>query len=84
MASFLWLNLGFILVWFRKVPKDTGGVLQRAARVFIAGIIFIVVHAVLEKCSGLFFGEEPVVVEFIRYTLTLLLFFWVQQKSVLN
>jgi len=76
VASFLGLNLGFTLVWFRGIPKDTGNVLQRVARVLIAGIIFIVLRVVLEKCSGFFFIDEPMGIEFIRYTLTLLLFFW--------
>lgn len=76
VASFLGLNLGFMLVWFRGIPEDTGNVLQRIARVFIAGIIFIVLRVGLEICSGFFFTDEPVVIEFIRYTLILLLFFW--------
>jgi hypothetical protein len=76
VASFLGLNLGFILVWFRGIPKNTGNVLQRVARVLIAGIVFIVLRVGLEKCAGFFFTDEPLVVEFIRYTLLLFLFFW--------
>lgn len=76
VASILGFNIGFLFVRYHGIPKDSGKVLQRIARVLIAGIVFFTLHTVLEKSSGILFLNEPRIIEFIRYTVTLFLFFW--------
>ena len=76
VASFLGFNSGFLLIRSRGIPKDSGNVLQRIARVLIAGVFFFVLQTALEEGTNLLFTNEPMAVKFIRQTLTLLLFFW--------
>ncbi len=75
-ASFLGLNLGFLLIRSRGIPKDTGSILQRIARVLIAVIFFFVLQIALEKGANLLFTNELMAVNFIQQTLAIMLFFW--------
>lgn len=76
VAYFLGLNLGFLLIRSRGIPKDSGNVPQRIARVLIAGLFFFVSQTALEIVAYILFTVEPITVEFIRQILTVLLFFW--------
>lgn len=76
VASILGFNIGFLCARYHGIPKDSGQVLQRIARVLIAGIVFFTLQTALEKSSGIIFLNEPRIIEFIRYTVTLFLFFW--------
>ncbi len=75
-GTFFGLNLGFLLLWFRGIPKDSGNIWQRIARVGIAFISYYGVSLALEKATGLIFKNELGSVEFIRQTLTIFLIFW--------
>ena len=75
-ATFLGLNLGFLLLWFRGIPKDSGNIWQRIARVGVAFISYYGISEALEKGTGLVFKNELIPVEFIRQTLTIFLIFW--------
>lgn len=76
VAAFLGLNIGFLVVRVRGIPQDSGTIYQRMARILIAGVLFLVIHNVLEKGSGLFFSNKPLSVEFIQQALSFMLFFW--------
>jgi len=75
-ATFLGLNLGFLLLWIRGIPKDSGNIWQRIARVGVAFISYYGISVALEKGTGLIFKNELGLVEFIRQTLTIFLIFW--------
>jgi membrane-associated phospholipid phosphatase len=75
-ATFLGLNLGFLLLWVRGIPKDSGNLWQRLARVGVAFISYYGISVALEKGTGVIFQNEPDSVEFIRQTLTIFLIFW--------
>ncbi|MGD8536743.1 MAG: phosphatase PAP2 family protein [Candidatus Aminicenantes bacterium] len=75
-ATILGLNLGFLLLWFRGIPKDSGKIWQRMARVGIAFIFYYGISEALEKGTGLIFKNDLGPVEFIRQTLTIFLIFW--------
>ncbi len=73
VAVFIGLNIGFLLVWNRGIPEDTGTILQRIARIFIALVVYILADQTLERASQLLFQPAPGVVEFVLYSLTVLL-----------
>jgi len=75
-AAFLGLNIGFLLIWKRGIPSDSGRIQERAARVLIAGITFLLSYFLFERGFRLLFSTEPVAVEFIRLTLSMILFLW--------
>jgi hypothetical protein len=79
-ASLLGINLGYMLLWIRGIPNDEGRLAQRIARVVIAGIFYFGVDIALEKGTGLFFGSEPQLVEFVRRTLTMILLVWISTE----
>jgi membrane-associated phospholipid phosphatase len=76
VAALLGFNVGFLLVWIRSIPQDTGTVLQRVARVLIALAVYILAGQILGRVSQLLFLPVPELVEFIRDALTVGLFFW--------
>ncbi len=76
VAAFLGLNIGFLLVWIRGIPEDTGTILQRVARVLIALVVYIMAEQIIGRANRLLFQPIPGLVEFIRDTLTAGLFFW--------
>ncbi len=76
IATFFGLNLGLMLLWFRGIPKDSGNIWRRIARVGIAFIFYYGISEALEKGTGLIFKNELGPVEFIRQTLTIFLIFW--------
>ncbi len=76
VAALLGLNLGFILIRHRGIPKDTGHVLQRFGRVLLAGAVFFLFYAGLKRGIGLVFTNEPASVEFIRLVFSMFISFW--------
>jgi len=76
VAALLGLNLGFILIRHRGIPKDTGHVLQRSGRVLLAGVVFFLIYAGLKRGIGLVLFNEPASVEFIRLVFSMFLSFW--------
>lgn len=76
VAVFIGLNIGFLLVWNRGIPEDTGTILQRIARVLITLVVYILADQTLERASQLLFQPMPGVVDFVRYSLTILLCIW--------
>jgi len=76
VAALLGLNLGFILIRHRGIPKDTGHILQRFGRVLLAGAVFFLFYAGLEKGIGFVLSDEPAFIEFIRVTFSMFVSFW--------
>jgi membrane-associated phospholipid phosphatase len=76
VAAFLGLNIGFLLVWNRGIPDDKGTILQRAARVLIALVVYILAERILGSAIQLLFQPMPGLVEFIRDVLTAGIFLW--------
>jgi len=75
-ATLLGLNLGFLLVWIRGIPEDTGTVFQRSARVSIAIAVFLGTDFLLKRMGTAMFSSETELVTFIRVALTVFLFLW--------
>ena len=75
-AALLGINLGYIWIRHRGIPKDKGNILQRSARVLIAGSVFFLFYAGLKEGSGLVFTREPTFFEFIRLVFSMLISFW--------
>ena len=76
IAYLLGLNLGFLLLWMRGIPKDSGTVIQRIYRVLIAVAFYLGASQLLEKLSDFIFRSEPGAVEFVRNALTMILLLW--------
>jgi len=76
IAYLLGLNLGFLFLWMRGIPKDSGTVIQRIYRVLIAVAFYLGASQLLEKLSDVIFRSEPGAVEFVRIALTMILFLW--------
>jgi len=76
IAYLLGLNLGFLLLWMRGIPKDSGTVIQRIYRVLIAVAFYLGASQLLEKLSDVIFRSEPGAVEFVRNALTMILLLW--------
>lgn len=76
VAALLGLNLGFILIRHRGIPKDSGHVLQRSGRVLLAGAVFFLFYAGLKRGIGLVLTNEPVSVEFIRLVFSMFISLW--------
>ena len=72
----LGLNLGFVFLWIRGIPKDSGKIMHRVARVLIALLLYLGVNFLFEKGSHIIFASEPVVIEFIKRTVTMILLIW--------
>ncbi|MCJ7579747.1 MAG: phosphatase PAP2 family protein [Candidatus Aminicenantes bacterium] len=75
-GALLGLNLGFIWIRHRGIPKDTGSLLQRSGRVLLAGSVFFLFYAGLKWGIELVFTNEPASVEFIRLVFSMLMSFW--------
>lgn len=75
-AALLGLNMGFILIRHRGIPKDTGNIFQRSGRVLLAGAVFFLFYAGLKEGIGLVLTYEPVSIEFIRMVFSMSLAFW--------
>ncbi|NIM91712.1 MAG: phosphatase PAP2 family protein [Candidatus Aminicenantes bacterium] len=76
IGIFLGLNLGFLFLWIRGIPKDSGKIMHRVARVLIALVLYFGVDFLLEKGSHIIITGEAGVVEFIRRVLTIILLIW--------
>lgn len=76
VAVFIGLNIGFLLVWNRGFPEDTGTILQRIARILIALVVYILTDQTLGGASQRLFQPVPGVVVFVQYSLTVLLCVW--------
>jgi len=76
VATFLGLNVGFLLVWIRGMPEDRGTVLQRLARVMTALGVFFATDFVLKRIIAAQFSSENEFAGFIRIVLTAVLFLW--------
>lgn len=76
VAALLGLNLGFILIRHRGIPRDTGHFLQRSGRVFLAGAVFFLFYAGLKRGIGLVLNNEPASVEFIRLVFSMFISLW--------
>lgn len=76
IGIFLGLNLGFLFLWIRGIPKDSGKIMHRVARVLIALVLYLGADFLFEKGSHIIFTGEAGVVEFIRRILTMILLIW--------
>lgn len=76
IAVFLGANLGYLLLWIRGLPKDTGTIGQRLSRIAIALVIYLGCDFVFRKGTGLFVSNELALVEFLRYAVTTFLLLW--------
>jgi membrane-associated phospholipid phosphatase len=75
-AALLGLNLGFMMIRRRGIPKDTGHLLQRSGRVFLAGTVFFLFYAGLKRGIGLVLINEPASIEFIRLVFSMFISLW--------
>lgn len=75
-AALLGLNLGFILIRHRGIPKDSGHILQRSARVLLAAAVFFMFYAGLRVGIGLILPNEPTIIGFIRLVFSMFISFW--------
>jgi len=76
VAAFFGLNIGFLLVWNRGIPEDSGTILQRITRVLIALVVFILANQIFERAGPLLFQPMPGIFEFVKNSLTILLCVW--------
>jgi len=76
IAALIGANIGYVLLWIRGIPKNTGTIGQRAARIAIALVIYLGSDLFLEKVIGLAITEEPTLFEFLRVALTTFLLLW--------
>lgn len=76
VATFLGLNLGFLLLWMRGIPEDTGTFFQRLARILIAIAVFLGTDTLLKWMITALLSSETEPVAFIRIALTVILFLW--------
>jgi hypothetical protein len=76
VATFLGLNVGFLLVWIRGIPKDSGTIYQRLARILAVIVIFFVSDFLLKKIIAVLFSAETELLAFIRIVLTAIIFLW--------
>lgn len=75
-ARLLGLNLGFLLLWIRGIPKDEGSLLSRIGRVGMAAVFFFAASVALEKMAELLFAKETPSVEYIAEFLGVFLVIW--------
>jgi len=75
-ARLLGLNLSFLLLWKRGIPKDEGSLLSRIGRVGMAAIFFFAASVVLEKTAELLFAEETLLIEYITTFLGVFIVIW--------
>lgn len=75
-GAFLGFNGGFMLVWARGIPADKGTLLQRTARVLLAGGVLSLLYTGLKAASGIIFSAEPAAVAFLRHAATQFLVIW--------
>lgn len=76
IAALIGANIGYVLLWIRGIPKDTGTFGQRAARIAIALAIYLGSDLFLKKAFGLAISEELTLIEFLRIALTTFLLLW--------
>jgi membrane-associated phospholipid phosphatase len=76
VAMFLGLNVGFLLVWIRGIPEDSGTIFQRLARILVVFVVFFVSDFLLKKVIEVLFTSETELLTFIRIALTAILFLW--------
>ena len=76
IAVFIGANFGYALLWIRGIPKDTGTVGQRLARIGLALVIYLGSDFLFKKGTGFFISNEPDLVEFLRYAVTTFLLLW--------
>jgi hypothetical protein len=64
----------------RGIPKDSGTVIQRIARVLIAIAFLWGASQLLKKLSDVIFRSEPGAVEVVRIALTMIFIIWVSTE----
>jgi membrane-associated phospholipid phosphatase len=74
-AILLGMNLAFLLLWKRGLPKESGTFKQRSLRVILGVFVFMATRLLLKTLSGLAFEEEPHVILFFRQVLTFFITF---------
>ncbi len=74
-ALLLGMNLSFLLIWKRGLPVESGTYEQRALRIVLGLLLFLIIQVVLKGLSGLLFKIEPDFIRFIRLTLTFFISF---------
>lgn len=80
IASLIGLNMGFLLLRIRGIPKDSGTVIQRISRVLIAIVFYLGAGQLLKKLSDVIFRSEPGAVEFVRIALTMIFIIWISTE----
>ena len=76
VGALLGLNLGFLWIRHRGIPKDSGTIFQRFRRVLLAGTVFFLFYVGLREGLGLIFSNEPITIEFIRLVFSMCISFW--------
>ena len=76
VATLLGLNVGFLLLWIRGIPEDTGTIFRRSARILIALCVFLASDSLLKGMITALFSSETALTAFIRVVLTATLFLW--------
>lgn len=76
ISTLLGANLGLLLLQRKGVPLDAGSLLQRTGRLLIAFGFYFSGRFVLEKLSGLMFGETSLTGEIMQYVLLMIILLW--------
>jgi len=76
IAILLGLNVGFLIIWRKGIPKDDGSFIQRTVRAFIAIGFYFGTDQGLEATHRLFFQSEPEVASLLRMALTAFFLMW--------
>ncbi len=76
IAAFIGANIGYALLWIRGIPKDTGTIGQRLARIVVALVVYLGSDFLFKKGIGLFVSDEATLFEFLRIALTTFLLIW--------
>ncbi|MCP5053217.1 MAG: phosphatase PAP2 family protein, partial [bacterium] len=75
-ALLLGMNLAFLLLWKRGLPKETGTFRQRALRTILGLFFFAAMVALFKGIALLLFTNEPMTARFIRLTFIFFFSFW--------
>jgi len=76
VGALLGLNLGFLLLRIGGIPQDSGTLLQRTARVLVAGIFYLGADRLGVGLQSLFSLQAAGAWEFLRTVFTMMLVIW--------
>ncbi len=81
VGALLGLNLGYLLLKIKGVPRDSGRLLQRVARVLIAGAFYLGSDRVGAGFQSLLSIQPSGVWEFLRVVFTMLMVIWASTET---